>query len=718
MSGLNFLTESHISVLISGKRIKMSISEILSKLSEADEIESICFLRPHQKHAFYSFLCQLGAIAMNHTYETKIPQSKSAWEELVLGISSHAAWHLINNNLDEPALLQPPIPKKAQNHWEKKAKRIDSADEIDILVTSKNHDVKRFSLYQASPEHWFFALLTAQTMDGYCGSKNYGIVRMNGGHGNRSCVTRIPSLSMGQRFRRDINVLLESRPEITQKYQFMHKRGEALLWLIPWAGEEDEMLKIGDLDPYFIEICKRIRLGINNGNIVAYKCGSKKRRIDDENRKGVVGDPWSPIVLKREKTKESQSKDAQKNTGIAYPEKVLTVSRPGFDYKMIYRLMFDENIEHSIMQRPHAMDGKNPMLYMWAMARGQGETDGIYERMVPIPEEIFAAIDNKESKWDKMSSFAMERIEEAVVIQNEILKPSLMFALQSAPSKINFKDVRVKVWINQMDEDIDKIFWTRMWTHFALNEEEAYSLWIKELLGMAEKILFQAFAEIPMSSCKKYKSMASAHNMFQGRSRNYYPEAFENDLAPWRKLEKGKVAIPYEDDIDRAVCDISTSFFGEFQKEQKRKGKMLRLRKSGNEELFRIVHSKCLTKDSLMEFSDAERKWHSIISILAILGRYHDRFKPSGYAMGLVQYPEQRVMALLDSRGENLIHASRLLAKFLAERQQRVSFSDIARMILDEDDQEIRLKVASSYYYEVTKKRRKESERKEKNDCA
>jgi CRISPR system Cascade subunit CasA len=51
----------------------------------------------------------------------------------------------------------------------------------------------------ATPEHWFYALLTLQTMQGFLGAGNYGISRMNGGFASRPSVGLAPSDRWGMR---------------------------------------------------------------------------------------------------------------------------------------------------------------------------------------------------------------------------------------------------------------------------------------------------------------------------------------------------------------------------------------------------------------------------------------------------------------------------------------------------------------------------------------
>jgi len=63
---------------------------------------------------------------------------------------------------------------------------VSTPDALDLLITSRNHDLKQAVARQAEAEDWILALVSLQTCEGFGGAKNYGIVRMNGGSSSRS----------------------------------------------------------------------------------------------------------------------------------------------------------------------------------------------------------------------------------------------------------------------------------------------------------------------------------------------------------------------------------------------------------------------------------------------------------------------------------------------------------------------------------------------------
>src|ERR1700719_778185 len=139
-----------------------------------DEIESFTALRPHQRHVWDAFLTQVGALALFGKGETEPAADEGHWRDILRGLTApwpdDAPWCLVAP-LDRPALLQPPVPEGSLNGFS----LIATPDVLDMLVTSKNHDLKCSVARQNQAEDWFFALLSLQTQEGFLGAGNYGI---------------------------------------------------------------------------------------------------------------------------------------------------------------------------------------------------------------------------------------------------------------------------------------------------------------------------------------------------------------------------------------------------------------------------------------------------------------------------------------------------------------------------------------------------------------
>ena len=98
-------------------------------------------------------------------------------------------WRLVVEDPGQPAFMQCPAPKGIEGF----RRRVLTPDDLDLLVTAKNHDLKQTVALEGRAEDWFFALIDLQTMAGYFGAGNYGIARMNGGYSTRPCVGLAPA---------------------------------------------------------------------------------------------------------------------------------------------------------------------------------------------------------------------------------------------------------------------------------------------------------------------------------------------------------------------------------------------------------------------------------------------------------------------------------------------------------------------------------------------
>ena len=192
-----------------------------------DEVEAFPSLRPHQRHAWHAFLVQLGAMAIHRAGVGELPADSAQWADLIRGLTldypEDEPWQLVVDDITKSAFMQPPARSKERETDYKST--VATPDELDMLVTSKNHDLKSVMATRASADDWIFALITLQTMEGFGGAGNYGISRMNGGLGSRPAFTLAPSEGPGAHARRDITALLEYRPILLAEFPMTDAAG-------------------------------------------------------------------------------------------------------------------------------------------------------------------------------------------------------------------------------------------------------------------------------------------------------------------------------------------------------------------------------------------------------------------------------------------------------------------------------------------------------------
>ena len=111
--------------------------------------------------------------------------------------------------------------------------------------------------------------------------------------------------------------------------------GLVLVWLRAWDLKTP--LSLSELDPFFIEVARPVRLVVADGLIRAWGTGSEGNRLFAKQQKGIVGDPWTPLV------------DDGKE------KKAWTVMAPFFSPGRLRNLLFEkEGLIGAVMQKPDA----------------------------------------------------------------------------------------------------------------------------------------------------------------------------------------------------------------------------------------------------------------------------------------------------------------------------------------------------------------------------
>lgn len=495
----NTLTEPLITVdLMNGGRETATLPGVLAWLC-GDRVAAFPALRPHQSQAWHAFLVQLAALALHRAGDSEPPPDEPGWMRRLRALTADwpddEPWSLIAP-ADKPALLQAPVAGGSLADFKS---GITTPDALDMLITSKNHDLKAAMMDNAAPEDWLFALLTLQTMEGFLGAGNYGISRMNGGFANRPCVSILPPGGPGARLRRDLAVLLRRRPDILNQIgQFPVDGGLGLVWLRPWDGREQ--IGLADLDPFYIEICRRVRLVGADRRINALASGSNKARIAAAEAKGVTGDPWMPINIAE--------------------AKALSVSRRGFNYRVMTELILGEKYHPALLQEIDRDDPEKGLaIHACGVARGQGKTEGFHERTVLISKTIAAGFRRRQT--DTLARLANDRVQNAGNVRGKILRPALFSLLQDGPDKINYGSKTTgpqsERWLKAFERRIDDSFFERLWEEAEAKPEERdaiHNAWLQDLRDWALEQLERAEGAVPLASMRRYRARTRGRRLF------------------------------------------------------------------------------------------------------------------------------------------------------------------------------------------------------------
>ncbi len=512
---LDLLTDRLIRVAhVDGSMQSLSLPAVYEAMVK-DSVAAFPALRPHQRHAWHAFMAQLAVLAMVRAGETNPPGGEGEWRELLRaltpGFPDDEPWCLLVEDLRSPAFMQCAAPGGLGAYKRSRT----TPDDLDLLATAKNHDVKSAIASDAEPDDWLFALIDVQTMSGYLGAGNHGIARMNGGYSSRPCLGLAPAEGgLGAHLVHDIGRMIDQRNALLDDYEdyFEPDDGVALLWLEPWDGTQS--LGLTDIDPHFIEICRRVRLMRRGDSIVALTATSKKPRVAARAAKGNVGDHWTPVDVK--------------------DEKALSVSRVGFRYDRLAKLVLDEKaFRHPRAMTVDASKGGSWRLVARAVAAGQGKTEGYHERtdivFNPVVTRSLLGGGGGRDTLDSLANAQIDEIKEVVA--------ALRFGIAIAASGGKDATALGKAdremaypYLRRLDGVADAHFFGSLQERFqslrTLSEAGPYEqqaaarrAFARRLIQHATALLHEAIETVPCPKIHRYRARARATSAFWWRLR-------------------------------------------------------------------------------------------------------------------------------------------------------------------------------------------------------
>ena len=517
---LNILNEPVIRADASGdSRVEASLPEVYAMLM-ADEVDAFPALRPHQRHAWHAFLVQLGVMAMHRDGLADPPKDAAEWLRIIRALTpgDDDPWQLVVDDITKPAFMQPPA-SSAEREKDYKSS-VATPDELDMLVTSKNHDLKAAVATQAAPDEWLFALVTLQTMSLQNGRGNYPISRIRSAYSGRPALSLAPPGRTGAHVLRDIKVLQKHRQTVLANYP-MTDGGVNLLWTRPWDGNKG--IQLDQLDPFYIEICRRVRLQTNEkGNLYGVRANSESSRIEAKNINGRTGDPWTPINKKE--------------------GKALNIGPAGFSYKRITTYLTSADWEWPLLLSRSSEDrGSNTPMQLVARStknntNKQGMTEGYHERVIPLRSKTIQVF-GRAGGTAELGDIAQQRIEQIGIVQSILRHAITSFAthgddgrtstvLRSRPQDNPLRK-KVDEWVGKLDEIVDARFFDDLQDEFEVDDEterkRARNEWLMNgrdgIVDHARRTLHAAENSLPCPAIHRYRARVNAEGLFEGRIR-------------------------------------------------------------------------------------------------------------------------------------------------------------------------------------------------------
>ncbi len=510
----DLLTCSIIPVVRDGNGDSVTLPMLYAGLV-GDAIDSFHGLAAHQAQAWYQFLAQLGAVALHNGSRETLPTEADEWHSLIAALTPRCvatAWSLAVSDPTKPAFLQPPTT--CIGSFNECAR---TPDMLDVPVTAKNHDRKQAQATGGAPHHWLYALLTMQTTQGYSGPKNYGIARMNGGFSSRVLVDRRPGPRWGPRVCRASRMLLARRDDVLRRAGdslFRRRDGLALTWLKPW--DNDGQISLDELDPYFIEVCRRVRLKVGqDARLRAVGRPSEHARVNAQALNGNLADPWVPV----DRTKEGAS--------------ALTVGAGGFDYRLAQRILLQrgELLPPLALKDLNVEVDQDSEIHMAVMVRGRGKTEGLHERVIPLPYSIAAQLTAESDPDDDDEPTPLAMLSKKMVDHageaRKVLRRAALVYLQG-PENPDFQDSSANTVTDRYDRAVDERFFDCLFGTETTERGFEAADWQKILREQAERLAREVWATAAPGA-RREKARAASEAVFYGGLRKCLPDAFSHD---------------------------------------------------------------------------------------------------------------------------------------------------------------------------------------------
>lgn len=275
-------------------------------------------------------------------------------------------------------------------------------------------------------------------------------------------------------------------------------------------------MKLSELDPFFIEVSRSIRLVWREGRIAARTSTELAPRIDAKAYNGVLGDPWIPINRNDQKKGES----------------ALTVGTSGFTTELLRNLIFEDGFRLMPMQRPE--HETTPCQFTAsALIRGQGTTDGFRTVSIQIPGLLSALIFQSGPQRERLATISKQALADASELQNRALKPAVLSLLQAGTDRIDFDKREASIWWLQSARRYSDVwgeaFFPWLWQVAELaDDEDAAQHWHGDLTKAALLSLDDALSRYPGRNGRRFRARVRAENIFYRNLYRVFPGLKEN----------------------------------------------------------------------------------------------------------------------------------------------------------------------------------------------
>lgn len=485
--------------------IRLSLPQVLARLSAADAL-TFSALRPHQQAPWHAFLVQLAYLALEPQDAPRPPTTPEAWVDLLRSLtpdhSDDGPWHLVNTDWQKPAFLQPPCSPGREVDFKRSA---DAAQDIDLLVTTRHHDEKtgKLPLNEHELDTLVYALIALQGWSSFLGAGNYGSMRMNGGFSSRPQFRLAYLRGSGAEFLRDVTALLDDREGLSEQFREAHRDDATaehrLLWLPLW---DEGSLPLGSVHPYALEVCRRVRLVRHQDQLLLRRASSKAMRVAAKEQRGVVLDPWVPVLTGDE-------------------PKALTAQAHSLSYRKLQELVFDRSkVELPVLAKPSNREyaANQPGVFIaQVLVSGDGGTDGWLSRELPMPAPVL-------SQWHSAPAALAQRsqlfVSLAGLASGKVLRSALLQFVDGG-EEVDWKNRdftrAVEPWLSRFEAAVDEVFFEQLFATIEARQGDidAQRQWVSWLAKACREHLTLASEALPTRQGSRHFALARAQRLME-----------------------------------------------------------------------------------------------------------------------------------------------------------------------------------------------------------
>jgi CRISPR system Cascade subunit CasA len=252
-------------------------------------------------------------------------------------------------------------------------------------------------------------------------------------------------------------------------------------------------------------VCRRIRFTDADGTLTCWRTNTKAQRVAaPDSLNGRTGDPWTPV---------------DKSDG-----KALTVGASGFHYQRLQEIFLGADYDRPPALEFHDTDDGRAYLLARTLVRGQGKTDGLHHRIVPVPEQASSWLTD-DTRRERLAKRAKARVETAGDVRSRVLYPAIGTLLGGGDTDaIEAEDVAP--WLDAFDRAVDAAFFRELWASVEMDQAEAQRQWQSLLWDEAQAQFEDAEHHAPNAATRYWRARSSARSVLHGAARSALPSLF------------------------------------------------------------------------------------------------------------------------------------------------------------------------------------------------